>query len=191
MAANPLEQLRRWYAEAEAAGEPRPDGMVLATVSAEGRPSARVVLYKGIARGGLTFFTNYESLKGADLAARPVAAAVFHWPSLHRQVRVEGSVDRLTAAESDAYFESRPRGSRLAAAASPQSRVIGSREQLMRAVEQIAAEHPDAVPRPDHWGGYRLLPESVEFWQGREHRLHDRLRYRREEERWRVERLAP
>jgi pyridoxamine 5'-phosphate oxidase len=192
VASDPVEQFRRWYAEAHAAGGPEPDAMTLATVGADGRPSARVVLLRGFDADGFAFFTNFESRKGSELAGNPRAALVFHWPLLDRQVRIEGAVERLTDAQSDAYFGRRPLGSRIAAWASPQSRVIESREALEREVERRTREfRHHAIPRPPFWGGFRVRPETVEFWQSRLHRLHDRLRYRATGDRWTIERLAP
>ncbi|MBI5103780.1 MAG: pyridoxamine 5'-phosphate oxidase [Solirubrobacterales bacterium] len=185
-----LEQLRVWLGEAAELLEP--NAMVLATADARGRPSARTVLLKGLDERGLTFFTNLDSRKGRDLRENPYASVVFPWVELQRQVVVAGEVAPVPPEESDAYFASRPYGSRVGAAASPQSQVIASRSELEAVAERLAAEHPEDVPRPPHWGGLRLAPETVEFWQGREDRLHDRLRYRRTAEGgWVVERLAP
>ena len=189
-----LTQLRRWLSEAEAAGAVEPGAMVLSTASAAGAPSARHVLLKELDERGLTFFTNYGSRKARELDANPRAAVLFHWRApAHRQVIVEGAVERVPGAESDAYFETRPHGSRLGALASPQSSVIASRDELDRRYAELAGRHPegDSPPRPDWWGGYRLAPSAVEFWQGRANRLHDRLRFRRAGEAWVVERLAP
>jgi pyridoxamine 5'-phosphate oxidase len=189
-----LEQLRRWVTDAVAAGLIEPNAMVLATATPDGVPSARTVLLKGLDERGLTFFTNYDSRKGGELEANPRAAAVLPWLELQRQVIVSGDVSPVTGAESDAYFATRPHGSRLSAAVSPQSAVIGSRAELERARDELLARHPEGadVPRPPRWGGLRLAPDAVEFWQGRPDRLHDRLRYRREPSGdWVVERLAP
>jgi pyridoxamine 5'-phosphate oxidase len=191
---DPLRQFDRWLKEAIAAQLPEPTAMTLATVDDDGKPAARIVLLKGFDTSGFVFFTNYESRKGAELARRPEAALLFHWVELERQVRVEGSVTRVTAEESDRYFASRPRGARLGAWASPQSRVIAGRDWLEGALSSVRdrfAAAGENVPRPPHWGGYRVAPQAIEFWQGRESRLHDRLRYRREESHWRIERLAP
>jgi pyridoxamine 5'-phosphate oxidase len=185
--ADPVAQLRAWLAEARAAGIELPEATTLATATGDGAPSARMVLLRDAGERGLRFFTNYESRKGAELAENPRAALLLYWHVLGRQVRVEGSISRLAATESDAYFESRPPGSRRSAAVSPQSRVVGSREELERA----AAELGDDVPRPPGWGGYLLVPALWEFWQHRLDRLHDRFRYRPGEEGWIVERLAP
>jgi pyridoxamine 5'-phosphate oxidase len=177
---DPLALLRRWYAEAQAAG-PRADAMTLATATPDGRPSARVVLLKGIEDDGVTFFTNYESRKGRELEANPHAALVLLWPAIDRQVRLAGAVQRLSAHASDAYFATRPRGSQLGAWASQQSRPLRDRAQLDERLAQTTARYADGpVPRPPHWGGFRLTPREIEFWQGRLDRLHDRFAYVRE-----------
>jgi pyridoxamine 5'-phosphate oxidase len=189
--ADPLRLFRRWYREAEAAGQPQPDAMALATAGEDG-PSVRMVLFKGLRDGSFLFYTNYESRKGRDLAHDPRAASVFYWYPTHHQVRVSGSVRRLSRKESLAYFRSRPRGAQLSALASRQSRVVPSRDVLVRAVKALAAKYPGDVPLPADWGGYALRPRWIEFWESREDRLHDRLRYvRGREGQWRIERLAP
>jgi pyridoxamine 5'-phosphate oxidase len=192
--ANPVVQFERWLAEAVKAEVPEPTAMTLATVGEGGGPAARIVLLKGVGAEGFLFFTNYDSRKGRELAAHPYAALLFHWVELERQVRVEGKVSRASAADSDAYFASRPPLSRIGAWASPQSDPIPDRDWLERefsAVQERYAADPDSIPRPPHWGGYRLLPSTFEFWQGRRSRLHDRIRYRLEAAHWRIERLAP
>ncbi|MEO5732969.1 MAG: pyridoxamine 5'-phosphate oxidase [Rubrivivax sp.] len=198
---DPLRQFQRWMQQALDAEVPEPNAMTLATVGANGRPSTRIVLIKGIDERGLVFYTNCDSRKGLELAAHPQAALQFHWVELERVVRIEGTVGRVDAAESDAYYASRPLGSRLGAWASPQSQVIESRTVLEAAAEAAAATHGDDPARPPNWGGYRLRPDRWEFWQGRKNRLHDRLRYRLNQspntgpdpagDRWLRERLAP
>jgi pyridoxamine 5'-phosphate oxidase len=188
-----LTQLRSWLDEAIAAGILEPNAMVLATATADGEPNARSVLLRGLDERGLTFFTNYHSAKARELAANPRAAVVFPWIAMGRQVVARGRVERVGDAESDAYFATRPRGHQLGAAASPQSQVIASRAALDDTMRELADRYPEgaSVPRPPHWGGYRLAPATVEFWEGREDRLHDRLRYRATSDGWVLERLAP
>jgi len=190
-AADPLNQFQRWLEQALNAQLPEPNAMTLATVGPDGRPSTRVVLIKGCDERGIVWYTNYRSRKGQELAAHPHAALQFHWVELERVVRIEGSVTQVDAAESDAYFASRPLDSRLGAWASPQSEVISSRAVLVANAAQAAIKHALHPPRPPHWGGYRLQADRWEFWQGRKSRLHDRLRYRLEGNAWARERLAP
>jgi pyridoxamine 5'-phosphate oxidase len=190
--ADPLAQFERWLEDALAAQLPLPNAMSLATVAASGAPSARIVLLKGVEGGAFVFYSNYESRKGRELASRPQACLVFLWAELERQVRVEGRVERVAAGDSDAYYASRPLGARLSAWASAQSERVADRATLERALSAMASRHGDRPPRPPHWGGYRLVPEAIEFWQGRENRLHDRLLYTRAGGAgWKIERLAP
>jgi pyridoxamine 5'-phosphate oxidase len=189
---DPLAQFQRWYRDAEAAGIRMPQAMALATASDDGAPSARMVLLKGIEDGQFVFYTGYVSRKAGELAANPRGALLFYWDPLGRQVRVEGPVRRVSAEESDAYFATRPRGAQLAAAASKQSAVLSDRDELDARVAELEQRYAGGeVPRPEHWGGYRLAPEVYELWQHREDRAHDRLRYRREAGDWILERLSP
>ena len=190
--ADPLEQFALWFEQALKSELPEPNAMTLATVGADGRPSTRPVLIKGYDARGIVWYTNYESRKGRELAGNPYAALQFHWVELERVVRIEGRVEKTRAEESDAYFHSRPLDSRLGAWASPQSEVIASRAVLVANAAKAAARHALNPPRPPHWGGYRLVPDGWQFWQGRRSRLHDRLRYTRQPDgRWLRERLAP
>jgi pyridoxamine 5'-phosphate oxidase len=189
---DPIEQVRRWLADAQAVGVFEANAMVLSTADEQGRPSARFVLLKGLDERGFMFFTNYDSPKARDLDGVGLAALTFGWLELHRQVRVQGTAERLPDAESDAYFATRPHGAQIGAWASPQSTVLPDRAELDRHVgEALARFREDEVPRPPFWGGYLVRPEAVELWQGRANRLHDRLRYRRVGAHWLIERLAP
>src|SRR5688572_10764947 len=188
---DPLRQFDKWLRDAVQAGLPLPNAMTLATVDAAGAPDARIVLLKGLERGGFAFYTNYRSRKARVLQARPAACLVFQWSELERQVRAEGAVEKVSAAESDAYFASRPVGARLSAWASEQSATVPARGVLEAAMAAARSRFGDAPPRPPHWGGYRVVPERIEFWQGRADRLHDRLLYTRATAGWKIERLAP
>jgi pyridoxamine 5'-phosphate oxidase len=189
---DPMVEVRRWVQHAIEAGVPAATAMTLATVDERGRPAARIVLLKEIDDRGCSFYTSYRSRKAIDLAAHPYAALVLYWENLHRQIRIEGAIERVSGEESDAYFASRPRGSQLGAIVSPQSQPIPSRAALEELVAGISRELGDVPPaRPAHWGGYRVLPDMVELWQGRPSRLHDRVRYLRAEDGWARDRLAP
>ena len=190
---DPIVEFNRWFALAREAGEPQPNAMALATTGADGAPSVRMVLLYRADAGGFTFFTNYDSAKGAELDANPRAALAFYWPLLHRQVRVAGPVTRTTHEESEEYWANRPWGSRIAATASAQSTLLPSREDLERAVHELEARYPedDGPPLPRFWGGYRVRPDAIEFWQGRINRRHDRLRFVLVDAGWKLERLWP
>ena len=188
---DPIAAFQRWFAEAERAQVPEPSAMTLATVGSDGTPSARVVLLKGLDPGGFTFFTDFRSRKGHDLDAHPRACLLFFWPELERQVRIIGEVTLVAESEAEAYFKSRPLGSRIGAWASQQSSVIPDRGWLDSRIAEAQAKFGEDPPLPPHWGGFRLAPDELEFWQGRESRLHDRLQYRRDETGWTIERLSP
>lgn len=193
VSADPLAQFELWFAEAVAADVNEPTAMTLATATADGEPSARMVLFKGLLDGGFTFYTNYESRKGIELAQNPRSALVFYWPELERQVRVNGTVTRLSRADSERYFRSRPVGSRLSAWASRQSAVVVSRADLDDSLRDVTSKYPDGdIPLPPFWGGLIVRPTTIEFWQGRVNRFHDRIRYTKQDgDTWRIERLAP
>jgi pyridoxamine 5'-phosphate oxidase len=189
---DPITEFARWFEEAVKAEVQEPNAMALASVSPDGAPSARIVLLKGFDERGFVFFTDYRSQKGAELEQNPRAALVFYWPELERQIRITGATAAVGREESDAYFRTRPRGSRISAWVSHQSQVIPSRKVLEDRAKALEREYPgDDVPLPPYWGGVRLVPDAIEFWQGRTSRLHDRIRYVRDRERWRIERLSP
>jgi len=191
VAPDPIVQFKVWFDEAIKARLPMVNAMTLATATAAGRPAARMVLLKGIDHGGFVFFTNYRSRKGRELAANPAAALVCYWAELEREVRIEGEVAKVSARESDDYFGTRPLSSRHAAIASPQSRVVAGRAELEALFAAVEKRCGDRTPRPAHWGGYRLAPQAIEFWQGRANRLHDRVLYTRKARGWKIARLAP
>jgi len=189
--ADPFVQFERWFKDALAAQLPLANAMTLATVTPAGAPDARAVLLKGVDGGGFVFYTNYDSRKGRQLAARPEACLVFLWAPLERQIRIEGGVEKVSTEESDSYFSTRPVGARLSACASAQSEVVSGRNFLESEFKKIQTLHGEYPPRPAYWGGYRVIPSRIEFWQGRENRLHDRLLYKRHRDAWTIERLAP
>ncbi len=192
VSADPIVEFARWFEEAVKAELHEPNAMTLATATTDGAPSARIVLLKGFDESGFVFFTDYRSRKGAELTENPHAALVFYWPELERQIRITGSTERTGRQESEAYFRTRPRGSRISAWVSHQSQVIARRQELEERILEVERRHPgDDVPLPPHWGGFRLRPDSIEFWQGRSSRLHDRIRYVRNGDSWRIERLSP
>ena len=189
---NPFAQFQRWFTEALNAGVPEPNAMHLATVGEDGRPSGRIVLLKGFDENGFSFFTNYQSRKGSELATHPFASLTFFYAELERQIRIEGTIHKLSPEESDAYFQSRPRGSQIGAWVSHQSAIIENRDVLENRQRELERQFENqTIPRPPHWGGYGLVPDHIEFWQGRPSRLHDRILYRKEEGSWVIERLAP
>jgi len=188
---DPLRQFERWFEDALRAKLPLPNAMTLATAGADGAATARIVLLKGIDGGGFVFYTNYRSRKGREIEAKSSACLLFLWSDLERQVRIEGTVEKVSARESDEYFVTRPLGARHSALASNQSEAVASRQVLEKAMEEVRRRHGDNPPRPPHWGGYRLLPRAIEFWQGRADRLHDRLLYQHAGAGWKIQRLAP
>lgn len=190
---SPFVQFQSWFTVAQQSPVNEPNAMTLATVGADNRPKARIVLLKQVDDSGFVFFTNYDSQKGQDIAANPFASLVFFWDVIQRQVRVEGRVEKISAADSQAYFQSRPKGSQIGATASPQSQVIPDREILKKQVAELEDQYQneEKLPLPGNWGGYRLIPDNIEFWQGRSSRLHDRIRYRLTDGEWQRERLAP
>ena len=189
--ANPVDQFNIWFDQARHAELPEPNAMTVASVDENGKPSARVVLIKEVTQEGFVFFTNYDSRKGQALLTNPHAAILFFWPELERQIRIEGSVEKISGKESDDYFHSRPLDSRIGAWASPQSKVISGRGVLIANAAEYALKFALNPPRPPHWGGFRVKPDAAEFWQGRPSRLHDRIRYTLEQNAWKIERLAP
>ena len=192
VASNPIQQFTKWWSDALVSEILEVNAMTLATSTKSGKPSARIVLLKGFDERGFVFFTNYESNKGKALAENPNAALIFFWKEIERQIRIEGITEKISAAESDEYFFSRPEGSRIGAWASPQSRIINNRNVLEENVQRFSNEFKNSIPRPPHWGGYRVMPELIEFWQGRSNRLHDRIQYTKTGSgSWKVDRLAP
>lgn len=188
---NPIDQFKIWFDQAQHAELPEPNAMTVASVDENGKPSSRVVLIKDVSPQGFVFFTNYNSRKGLALQANPHAALLFFWPELERQIRIEGSIEKVSDQESDEYFHSRPLDSRIGAWASPQSQVISGRSVLVAKAAEYALKFALNPPRPPHWGGFRVKPEVLEFWQGRPSRLHDRIRYTLHQNQWKIERLAP